>query len=165
MHGRKCSNHKSCHLARLSVLVKINLKLFPLALTPKCKVRYRHCNLTKSNHMHTCSLFFLSVYHSKCTWLIWIILENMCDQVHGYSFALGITLVFSWYWSKLPFHSATGVTPNKPFKFINWDCILFRLLWFNTFSCVYFVYCSWEHKAMFIVCFIFLCFSCCVLQK
>ena len=46
-HGKDCSNHKSYHLTRLFVWVKINLKLFSLALTPKCKVRYLHCNLSK----------------------------------------------------------------------------------------------------------------------
>ena len=52
-HGRDCSNHKSYHLTRLSVSVKINLKLFSLALTPKCKVRYLHCNLSKKqSHAH-----------------------------------------------------------------------------------------------------------------
>ena len=124
------------------------------------------------------------VYYSKCTWLIWISLESIVTRCMVTVLALVITLVFSWYWCKLPFRSATDMKLNylnptevncvfvrqqcdaKLFKFIDWDCILFRLLWFNTFSCVYFVYCSWKHKAMFIVCFILiLCFSCCVLQK
>ena len=57
-----------------------------------------------------------------------------------------------------PIHFSIGNRCDvKLFKSIDCDCILFHLLWFNTFGCVYFMYCCWEHKAMFIACFIFYC--------
>ena len=108
-HGKDCSNHKSYHLTRLFVWVKINLKLFSLALTPKCKVRYLHFNLTKKqSHAHISFLFPIlftistapgsSESFRKHLWPgAWLV------------FALVITLVFSWYWSKQPFRSATDV--------------------------------------------------------
>ena len=43
------------------------------------------------------------------------------------------------------------------------ETILFRLLWFNTFSCVYFVCGSWEHMAIHVYCmFYFLFYVLCV---
>ena len=106
VHGRDCSNHKSHRSARPSVSGKINLKLFPLALTPFCKVRYLHCNLTKKqSHAHIFFVFQMDLAHlnhfRKHVWPgAWLVL------------AMVITLVFSWYWSKLPFRSATDVMPN-----------------------------------------------------
>ena len=88
-HGRDCSNYKSYHLARLSVSVKINLKLFFLAFTPKCKVRYLHFNLTKKQSMYTFSLFFLSCLLFQLHLAHLNHLESICDHVHGYSFCPG----------------------------------------------------------------------------
>ena len=92
--GKDCSNHKSYHLARLSVLVKINLKLFPLAFTPKCKVRYLHCNLTKKqSHAHiffvfpSFLLFQMHLAHQNH-------LENIVTRCMVTVFALVIALVF-----------------------------------------------------------------------
>ena len=164
VHGRDCLNHKIYHLARLSVLVKINLELFPLALKPICKVRYLHCHLTKK--VITCThflQFFLSFCYSKCTWLMEIILESMCNQVHGFSFCPGYYSCIFMILKSIAF-SIGDRCDIKLCKSTDWHCTLFRLLWFNTFTCVHVLrvlyFHSWEHKAMFIVCFI-----CYMLQK
>ena len=90
-HGRDCSNHKSYHLARLT--------------TPKCKVRYlAHLNHFRKHVWPDAWLQFLP----------WLLLLYFHDTEVNSLFDRQqmCARLFKFYWSKLPFRSATGVTPN-----------------------------------------------------
>ena len=73
------------------------------------QVRYLHCNLTKlKSHAHIFFVFlFFLLFQMHLAHLKACVTRCMVTI-----FALVITLVFSWYWSKQPFRTATDVTPN-----------------------------------------------------